>query len=262
VGNPNFQIESLEERQFLSADHAGNTLARARNIGTLSSTAHFSDYVGIGDSTDYYKFKITGLKEVNISLNGSSSKVRLALIRDFNNNGKVDRSDVLDNRGGRGVFRSIGIRLGTGTYFARVMQTKARNNYSLSLGATPIDPGNTLRSAFNIGTLSNSTSFSERVGGTDPIDYYKFTFTTTRHLILQLKNLSADLDLQLIQDLDGDGQVDDPTDLIDTSESPGNADEEIIFHTPPGTYYIAVVPADPSVSANYSLILNISNAPA
>src|SRR5258705_11541425 len=86
VGNPSFQLESLEERQFLSADHAGNTLARARNIGTLSSTAHFSDYVGIGDTTDYYKFKITGLKEVNISLNGSSSRVRLPLIPDFNHN--------------------------------------------------------------------------------------------------------------------------------------------------------------------------------
>src|SRR5882672_5310 len=81
VGNPNFELEALEERQFLSADHAGNTLAKARNIGTLSS-ASFRDYVGIGDSTDYYKFKITALRNVNINLSGQSSKVRLAIIRD------------------------------------------------------------------------------------------------------------------------------------------------------------------------------------
>jgi hypothetical protein len=254
-------METLEERQFLSADHAGNTLAKAHNIGTLTG-AQFNDYVGVGDTVDYYKFKVSGLKDVRVDLIGQSPKVRLAIIRDFNKNGTVESSEILDNQGGRSTSRTSDIVLGSGTYFARVMQTKAKNKYLIMLGASAVDPGNTLHTAFNAGTLAGSTSFTQQVGGSDPIDYYKFTFTTTRHLILQLKNMSGDLDLQLIRDVNGNGLVDDPGDIIDTSETPGIADEQIIFHTPPGTYYIAVIPADDSVSSNYSLILNISDQPA
>src|SRR5258706_2130047 len=147
-------MESLEAREFLSADHAGNTLKQAHNVATLSSSAQFRDFVGVGDAVDFYKFKISGLKNVNLNVTGTSSKVRLALIRDFNGNGKIESSDVIASAGGRGTSRSISVRLGTGTYFARVMQSAARNNYTLGLNASAIDPGNTLRSAFNVGTLA------------------------------------------------------------------------------------------------------------
>jgi hypothetical protein len=39
------------------ADHAGATFAKARNAGTLKTSKQFSDFVGAGDSTDFYKFK-------------------------------------------------------------------------------------------------------------------------------------------------------------------------------------------------------------
>ena len=40
----------------MSADGAGNTLADARNLGTLSGTQTINDRVSLADSSDYYKF--------------------------------------------------------------------------------------------------------------------------------------------------------------------------------------------------------------
>src|SRR5215210_7221423 len=70
VANAEFQLETLEQREFLSAsahhsteaavrvpaDRAGSTFAKARNAGILGAKT-FRDYVGVGDTVDIYKFK-------------------------------------------------------------------------------------------------------------------------------------------------------------------------------------------------------------
>ncbi|HEY8749262.1 MAG TPA: hypothetical protein VIM11_14865, partial [Tepidisphaeraceae bacterium] len=39
-----------------TVDYAGNTLATARDIGILTTVQYFNDWVGPGDSWDFYKF--------------------------------------------------------------------------------------------------------------------------------------------------------------------------------------------------------------
>ncbi|HAG85095.1 MAG TPA: pre-peptidase, partial [Cyanobacteria bacterium UBA12227] len=48
-------------------DYAGNSLSSARNIGTLSGSRSFSDWVGRADTNDYYRFYVGS--QSNFSLN-------------------------------------------------------------------------------------------------------------------------------------------------------------------------------------------------
>ncbi|HAX85516.1 MAG TPA: VCBS repeat-containing protein, partial [Cyanobacteria bacterium UBA11370] len=63
-------------------------------------------------------------------------------------------------------------------------------NYSLQLSATaapgsvPSNPGNTLPTAYNIGTLTSPQTFTEFVGNADTVDYYKFSLTETSNVTL------------------------------------------------------------------------------
>src|SRR3954468_19998820 len=114
VGLGEFQIEALEQREFLSvapavsaataprrvADRAGSTFATARNAGVLKTSKQFSDFVGSGDGTDFYKFKMASRATVDVDLSGSSNKVKIALIQDKNGNGKLDRGEILVQQGG------------------------------------------------------------------------------------------------------------------------------------------------------------------
>ncbi|MDD1475316.1 peptidase S8 and S53 subtilisin kexin sedolisin, partial [Dolichospermum sp. ST_sed4] len=56
----------------LPADNAGNTLATARAVGTLTGAQSFSDWVGSVDIDDYYSFNVTTPSNVNLNLTGLS----------------------------------------------------------------------------------------------------------------------------------------------------------------------------------------------
>lgn len=108
--------------------------------------------------------------------------------------------------------------------------------------------GNTLGSAFNIGTAAGSGTFSDRVNGADPNDYYQFTLSTASNVNLSLNGLIADANLQL---LNSSGT------LIQASSNAGTAAESIIRNLDPGTYYIRVFQA----SGETSYTLNLLTAP-
>ncbi|MCX5961609.1 MAG: PPC domain-containing protein, partial [Cyanobacteria bacterium] len=78
-----------------AVDYAGNTLGATRNIGTLSGTQSFSDWVGTGDINDFYRFSVNAPSTFNLTLNGLSADANVELIQDLNNNGIVDAGEVL-----------------------------------------------------------------------------------------------------------------------------------------------------------------------
>ena len=91
--------------------------------------------------------------------------------------------------------------------------------------------GNTIASAFKIGTLDKNATFRESLGSANDLeDDYQFTLAANSSLNLTLKGLSANVDLQL---LNSRGEV------IQTSAIAGNSAESISSGSlSAGTYYV------------------------
>ncbi|OBQ15310.1 MAG: peptidase S8, partial [Aphanizomenon flos-aquae LD13] len=141
---------SLNATAVAPVDNAGNTLATARNVGTLTATQSFSDWVGSADIDDYYSFNVTTPSNVNLNLTGLSADVDLYLL---NSSGTVISSSIYGT-----TSESITSQLSAGTYYARVNRYSGNTTYGLSLNATAVAPvdnaGNTLATARNVGTLT------------------------------------------------------------------------------------------------------------
>ncbi|MFM6355639.1 MAG: pre-peptidase C-terminal domain-containing protein, partial [Planktothrix sp.] len=110
-----------------------------------------------------------------------------------------------------------------------------------------IEQDNTLSTAFNVGTLSGTRSFSGWVGSTDTNDYYRFYVGSSSNLSLNLNGLSADADVQL---LNGSGS------LIRSSTNSSSTAESFTQSLSPGTYYVRVYPYN-SANTNYNLSLSV-----
>ena len=228
----------------LPVDNAGNTLATARAVGTLTATQSFSDWVGSVDLDDYYSFNVGTQSNLTLSLTGLSADADVQLL---NSSGTV----ITTSAAGGSSSESITRQLSAGTYYARVYRYSGDTNYSLSLNATAVAPvpidnaGNTLATARNVGTLTATQSFSDWVGSADIDDYYKFNVTTLSNVNLNLTGLSADVDLYL---LNSSGTV------ISSSEAGGTTSESITSLLSAGTYYARVNRY--SDDTTYSLSLN------
>jgi hypothetical protein len=224
-GNTTYGL-SLNATAVAPVDNAGNTLATARNVGTLTATQSFSDWVGSADIDDYYSFNVTTPSNVNLNLTGLSADVDLYLL---NSSGTVISSSIYGT-----TSESITSQLSAGTYYARVNRYSGNTTYGLSLNATAVAPvdnaGNTLATARNVGTLTATQSFSDWVGSADIDDYYSFNVTTPSNVNLNLTGLSADVDLYLLNS----------SGTVISSSIYGTTSESITSQLSAGTYYARV----------------------
>lgn len=224
-------------------DAAGNTLATAHNMGTLAGNQTFQDFVGTADSDDYYRFSLIQGSTLNLALTGLSADANVQLL---NSDGKI----ITGSYGAARSSEAITQALNAGDYYIRVYQFDGNTNYQLtvSTNATPSQDGagNTLDTARNIGTLDNSQSFTDFVGTGDTNDYYRFSLDQNSNFRLELTDLSADADVQL---LNSSGQV------IDRSFGSGTSSELINRVLAAGTYYARVYPFD-TANTNYQLTLS------
>ncbi len=220
-------------------DYAGNILSTARNIGTLSGTRSFTDWVGSVDTNDYYRFDVSTTRNFSLSLTGLSADANVRLL---NSAGTVLQGAYLTGNSAESISR----QLGAGTYYAQVYRASGNTNYSLSLSATPLDyAGNTLSAARNVGTLVGSRTLTDWVGSVDTNDYYRFYVGTTSNFRLNLTGLSADANVRL---LNSAGSV------LQGSYLTGNSAESISRQLSAGTYYAQVYRA--SGDTTYNLTLN------
>jgi hypothetical protein len=129
--------------------------------------------------------------------------------------------------------------------------------------APSILAGSSMGSAFDIGTLNNTGSYGDSIGGvTNPNGYYKFNLTTSSVLNLSLTGLgsSTNADLQVIKDVDGNGAISNQSEIIASSVNLGNADEAISnLSLTAGSYFIRVLSSSAQSSA---YTLGLSSAPA
>ncbi|MEH2119192.1 S8 family serine peptidase [Nostoc sp.] len=111
--------------------------------------------------------------------------------------------------------------------------------------------GNSISTAYNINILNTYRSFSDWVGAADTNDYYRFSVESQSNFNLSLTGLSADADVQLLDDL---GNV------ITSSTNNGSSSESIIRQLSAGTYLARVYPFS-SANTNYNLSLTANPIP-
>jgi len=131
----------------LSADYAGNTLATARNMGTLAGSVSAGDFIGQIDPNDYYRFAINSPEKFAATLGTLSTNVGLQLISDSNHDGIVESSDILASANLGTAGGSIRKTLAPGVYYVRVYETANSSNYHLTISATT--PAANLHIVFN-----------------------------------------------------------------------------------------------------------------
>ena len=109
------------------------------------------------------------------------------------------------------------------------------------------DPGNSLDTALNLGSPASSvTIFNDFVGSSDTNDYYRLTLNESRIIGADFFQLSADLDLAI---LNNNGSV------IANSSLDGSANDSVSSLLNPGTYFIQVSQGVPNASSNYTLFV-------
>jgi Clostripain family/Bacterial pre-peptidase C-terminal domain len=226
-------------------DLAGNTLTTARAITVGTTPTTFSDWVGSSDTNDYYKFTLVQTSNFNVSLNGLTSDADIQLL---NSTGTVISSSLSS-----GVTEdTITQQLVAGTYYVRVYPYSGNTNYNLNVSATPVitdNAGNTLSTARSITIGATTTNFSDWVGTTDSHDYYRFTLGQTSNFNLTLGGLTADADVQLLNNVGT---------ILVSSSNWGTTDDTIAQQLSAGTYYIHVYPYS-SNSTGYNLGVSALN---
>ena len=74
----------------------GNSLSTARNVvGVQNGSISLTDFVGTGDSNDFYRFDINTKSNFNLRLDGLRADADVKLIQDRNRNGVVDFGEVI-----------------------------------------------------------------------------------------------------------------------------------------------------------------------
>jgi hypothetical protein len=245
------------------------------NLGTISNnTAIKKDNLTVTDAepNDIFKFQITNTRSVNLLLTdlvGTNPDPDLELYRDSNGNGtlQVGRDERIDTSElGIGHDDQINRWRGAGTYFALVEQYSGSSiRYDLYVSATQQSSGNVtgppnlLAKEVDLGNLTADRSFTSQSvgfrgdfgGGSfaekgETSDFYAFTLGAGHSVRIRLDGLSADADIRLLRDADGD-RVADPGETVISSANGGTTPDEFTWNQS-GNYFLQVYPY-PSPSA-------------
>jgi Calx-beta domain/Peptidase M10 serralysin C terminal/RTX calcium-binding nonapeptide repeat (4 copies) len=224
----------------------GNTLTTAHDIGRLTGIKQYQDFVGTADNFDLYKFALSETNDVKFQLSGvSDSSLSFAIYFDRNNNGLIDTKEILYSNSTSSTGE-LNFSLGSGTYYAGVYQNSANVNstYSVLLAANPtppsipIDPGSSLFSAYNIGTLTGIKEFNEFVGTTDEIDFYRFSLNSTSSVKVSLTGIKEyNLSFSVYEDSNNNGVTDTGELRYEGETAIGNATN---INLGAGNYYVKV----------------------
>lgn len=198
--------------------------------GTYSYTGSLSSENPIG----FYQFNLTQQSSFSSFLQSLGSNVAI---------------ELYDSNQQRVTISSNSLQLlDAGKYFVKLkLKTKGESvDYKLKLkfDAVPIDfSGNNLSTARVVSAGPSVSVFKDYVGLLDSDDYYKVNVASPSSLNLVLDGLSADANLQV---LDQSGTV------VGSSNNTGTAKDLVNLSLKGGTYYVRVT-ASTNASTNYNL---------
>jgi hypothetical protein len=258
------------------ADGAGNTLAAARELGTLNLGRSFNDFVGDGSSDfmddldDFYRFTVANgpfdfRSLLNVVPTGAPQALSMQLIRDDNLNQQIDSGERLVSTSARSGFTGtvpgeFAMVLDVpGTYYLRIQRLTGQVSYNVSLSATTRDTaGNTLATATQLGELADPISTSEFVGRIDRDDFYRFAVPSAGELVASVSGAGGAVGIEVIRDADDDGVI-DPGERLATSAPSHDQDVRLhgaILPAADGNYYVRVRSAGGDTA--YTLDLSFS----
>jgi len=231
----------------------GNSPGDALNIGGLSGTRTFNEFVGNADPKDYYRFDVASPIDFSLYLDGLGADADINLYQDSNNNGVIDSNDSTIARGSNSGTSSESItrNLGIGNYFVLVEQGGSGSNTDYTLKLV-----NETSETANLGVLSGTRTFNEFVGRNDPKDYYRFSLNSLRTFTLSLNGLSADADVDLYQDSNDNGVIDSNDSTIARGSNSGTSSESITRNLGIGNYFVLVAQGGANSNTNYNLTLS------
>ncbi|MBW4695517.1 MAG: tandem-95 repeat protein [Lyngbya sp. HA4199-MV5] len=175
-------------------------------------------------------------------------------VGDFNNDGKSDLLWRNYSSGENAIWLLNGTSVSSTFFIYQVGDLNWRSIAPLirAVEPSPISvAGTTLSNAFNIGSnLTGSGTYRNSVGSLNN-DYYQFNLGTPSAVNLTLTNLTANLDVQL---------VNSSNQVLQRSTLSGTSAETMTSTLAAGTYYVRVYAANGDTSA-YALNLLINNLP-
>jgi len=141
VANPDPLTGTRSASQLNFAD-PGNSLSTARNVvGVQNGSISLTDFVGLGDRDDFYRFDINTKSNFNLRLDGLTRDADVKLIQDRNRNGVVDLGETIEYSLESGTIPDVinVPNLAPGTYYVQVSSFLGNStNYNLNLSATSI----------------------------------------------------------------------------------------------------------------------------
>ncbi len=225
----------------------GETLGTARDLGSLSGSTSISGWIGATDTIDFYHLNLTS-GHLNVVLTGLAADADVRVIRDVNGNGAIDYGEILASSARGGTYdETINLSgLSSGDYFVEVLRYSGDTNYKLRLSNSYTN--DLLGVETDLGGLSGTRVFSGKIDNNNTSDNYRFSVSNLSlpfgisiptTVNVSLSGLSADADIRLIRDGNGNGIV-DSGDVITGSYRGGTLAELFTSVLQTGTYFLQV----------------------
>jgi hypothetical protein len=230
------------------SDYAGNSLESARTFSPSTSAIAYTDFVGLGDTKDYYRVSFDGLTNASLKLDGLADNADAKLL---DSTSKVIASSL--NTGA--TAETINGLLEAGTYYIEVSSADSANtNYNLTLSTE-----NPLSKAISLGELTGSNSLEKTSTlAVSANDFYRFSVKPESTVKALLDNLDGDANLQVLWDVNNNGLL-DKSDAIYSSTQSGTTPEQLQGLLSAGNNYYLRVLSTASNPVNYKVTLSTVN---
>ena len=249
----------------------GNSLPTALNIGELTTERVFQDIYTHGvDGVDGYRFEVTQATAVTAALSGRTDGAQIWLLADKDGDEVHDDADTLAYAGAFGSNDlTVAEDLSPGVYYVRIgpWNNDDGSRYTLTitpevLPAQPLDPGNSLPTALNIGELTTERVFQDiYTHGVDGVDGYRFEVTQATAVTAALSGRTDGAQIWLLADKDGD-EVHDDADTLAYAGAFGSNDLTVAEDLSPGVYYVRIGPWNNDDGSRYTLTITPEVLPA
>lgn len=257
-------VGSLAYQLTLTSDIAGNSLPKALTMGLSGAAASTVEFIGPGDSADFFRVFVPGSLQLNLFFSLFSEPFTVSIGRDGNDNGGVDPGETIFTKRIATVDdlrQTLNLTTKGDTFFVQISSTGTiGTNYGIVFATAPTDnAGNTPAAAREVGVLGTTRTFIDFVGdgsidvsaggqpvlGADDVDdYYRFTLGTNGKYDFtgRLFNLTGNADMELIFDAIPNQKFDAGLDEVLATSSHAGIFDELITKTleKPGTYFLHV----------------------
>jgi Bacterial pre-peptidase C-terminal domain len=250
---------------------ADNTLASARNLGSLKGTKRLQNSLSNRDKVDFYQIKLSGRSAFSMTLR-SSKRSNFSLL-----DGKgavIAQIKASDNRATK-LSRTLEV----GTYFVRV-RSGGRDPISYSLTASATSVGTTppvpvppapvppvppvppappaAPTTIDLGSFTGNQAFqNQTLNKPDNVaDFYRFTLPQLGSFNATVSNLTgSSVGLRLYADSNGNGVGDSNESVLSGSASSSSNDPISTTALPAGNYIVEVNSSLFSGATKYDLTL-------